>query len=194
MDGTPDLVTRRLRMRPFRAGDAAWFAAMNGDPVVMRHFPGPLGRAESDAFLGRIVEGWAMRGWGLWAVGPPTADGIEAAPFGFVGLHPAPVIGPDAVEVGWRLRPTAWGNGFAAEAAREALRFAFETLRLDEVVSFTVPANHNSRRVMAKIGLTHDPLRDFDHPAIDPALHPSLVRHVLYAVGRDRFRPVPPRS
>jgi RimJ/RimL family protein N-acetyltransferase len=180
---TPVRATRRLWMRPFRAEDAGWFAAMNADPRVMRHFPGVLDRDGSDRFLGRIIEGWADRGWGLWAVGARIDDGAGGEPFGFVGLHPASVVGPDAVEVGWRLQHRVWGQGFAPEGAREALRYAFDVLGLDEVVSFTVPGNHNSRRVMAKIGLVHDPARDFDHPGIDASSHPSLVRHVLY-VGR----------
>ena len=138
MNASREFVTRRLRMRPFRADDGAWFAAMNADPVVMRHFPGPLDRDASDAFLARIVEGWAERGWGLWAVGPNEDGAMPAEPIGFVGLHPAAMIGAGVVEVGWRLRPPAWGRGFAPEAARAALRVAFDVIGLDEVVSFTV--------------------------------------------------------
>jgi RimJ/RimL family protein N-acetyltransferase len=56
-------------------------------------------------------------------------------------------------------------------------------------VSFTVPQNRNSRRVMEKVGMTHRPERDFDHPRVDPTTHPQLVRHVLYSVTRaDRNR------
>jgi RimJ/RimL family protein N-acetyltransferase len=84
------------------------------------------------------------------------------------------------VEIGWRLAARYWGQGFATEAARGALEFGFDILKLDEIVSFTVPANHRSRRVMEKIGMTRIPAEDFDHPML-PEDH-RLRRHVLYRI------------
>ena len=81
-------------------------------------------------------------------------------------------------EIGWRFRPEFWGKGYATEAARLALRYAFSTLRLPEVVSFTAEANLRSVRVMQHLGMTHDPKENFDHPKL-PAGH-LLRRHVLY--------------
>jgi ribosomal-protein-alanine N-acetyltransferase len=86
-----------------------------------------------------------------------------------------------AVEVGWRLARSAWGNGYATEAARAALSFGFEEAGLNEVVSFTAPANRRSRAVMERIGMSRDPRDDFDHPGL-PGGHP-LRPHVLYRVG-----------
>jgi len=83
-----------------------------------------------------------------------------------------------AVEIGWRLASDTWGLGLATEGAGAVARFAFETAGLEELVSFTVPANMRSRRVMEKIGMTHDPADDFDHPRIAEG-HP-MRRHVLY--------------
>ena len=83
----------------------------------------------------------------------------------------------------WRLRRTSWGHGYATEAARECLRFAFETLTLPEVVAFTVPANVRSRALMQRLGMVHNPREDFDHPRLPPG-H-ALRRHVLYRLGRD---------
>ena len=88
------------------------------------------------------------------------------------------------VEVGWRLARSAWGHGFASEAAREALRVGFDELGLDEVVSFTPVGNTRSRAVMERLGMAHDPADDFDHPAV-PVGDP-LRRHVLYRLGRAR--------
>jgi ribosomal-protein-alanine N-acetyltransferase len=83
-----------------------------------------------------------------------------------------------AVEVGWRLARAAWGHGYATEAARAALGFGFDTVGLAEVVSFTSTTNTRSQAVMRRLGMTHDPADDFDHPRL-PEGH-RLRRHVLY--------------
>jgi RimJ/RimL family protein N-acetyltransferase len=86
-----------------------------------------------------------------------------------------------AVEVGWRLARPAWGNGYATEAGRAALAFGFEQADLSEVVSFTSAGNVRSRAVMGRLGMSHDPADDFDHPSL-PADDP-LCRHVLYRIA-----------
>lgn len=174
------LRTERLLLRRWRAEDRAPFAALNADARVMEFFPATLSRAESDALAERIEAHFAERGFGLWALEVPGA-----VPFaGFVGLsvprfaaHFTP-----CVEVGWRLAAEHWGRGYAPEAARAALAHGFGALELREIVSFTAPANANSRRVMAKLGMRRDPADDFDHPSL-PAGHP-LRRHVLYRLAR----------
>jgi RimJ/RimL family protein N-acetyltransferase len=179
-----ELRTERLLLRRWRDADRDPFAALNADPVVMEHFQRPLTRAESDDFVDRIEACFDERGWGLWAV-----EVVGGPPFvGYVGLWDASYATPDGVEVGWRLARQAWGHGYAPEAAGEVLRFAFDVVGLGEVVSFTVPQNTNSRRVMEKIGLRRDPSRDFDHPRVDPVEHPRLVRHVFYAATADEWR------
>jgi RimJ/RimL family protein N-acetyltransferase len=181
---TPTLHTDRLLLRPWRDDDREPFAAINADPVVMEHFQQPLTRAESDGFVDRITACWEANGWGLWAV-----EVVGGAPFiGYVGLWPADYVAPGTVEVGWRLAAAAWGRGYAPEAATTSLRFGFEDRGLDEIVSFTVPQNRNSWRVMEKIGLRRRPERDFDHPRVDPDLHPHLVRHVFYGVSAPEWR------
>jgi len=89
------------------------------------------------------------------------------------------------VEVGWRLAVEAWGHGYATEAARAALAFGFESRGLEEILSWTVPANVRSRAVMERIGMTRDPADDFDHPNI--AVGSPLRRHVLYRLSRERW-------
>ena len=148
---------------------------MGADPDVMRFFPSTMSREESDAFVDRASALIEERGWGLWAVEVPGV-----APFvGFVGLN-VPRFMPETVEAGWRIMKEHWGNGYATEAAREALRYGFEELGLDEIVAFTTVTNTPSRRVMERIGMTHDPARDFDHPSVPDG---PLKRHVLYATG-----------
>jgi ribosomal-protein-alanine N-acetyltransferase len=169
-----------LRLRRWTDDDLVPFAAMNADARVMEHFPKVLTREESDAVGARIRAHFDANGYGLWAV-----DVLGGAPFaGFVGLHDpgAELLGVPCVEVGWRLAHACWGKGYATEAAREALRFGFDALGLDEIVSMTVPANVRSRRVMETIGMIRDEAGDFDHPRI-PEGHP-LRRHVLYRMTR----------
>jgi RimJ/RimL family protein N-acetyltransferase len=172
--------TERLLLRQWRDEDREPFAAMNADPEVMRHFPAPLTRAESDAFVDGVSGQLADHGWGLWAL----QDATTGTFLGFTGLAVPrfEAAFTPAVEVGWRLRRDAWGHGYASEAARAALAVGFGDLGLDEIVSFTSVGNVRSRAVMARIGMTHDPADDFDHPALAEG-HP-LRRHVLYRLRR----------
>lgn len=178
-----ELHTLRLVLRRWREADREPFAGLNADPRVMRFFPAVLSRRQSDDLFARIEQHFATHGFGPWAV---EVRGV--APFvGFVGLS-VPAFGAHftpCIEVGWRLDARHWGRGYASEGARAALRFAFDVLALDEVVSFTVPDNAASRAVMTRIGMGHDPADDFDHPAL-PEGHP-LRRHVLYRIARSRF-------
>ena len=180
----PELRTARLILRGWRDDDRAPFAALNADPAVVEYLGPARDRAASDALLDAIVEGWDSNGFGLWAV-----EREEDRSFiGFIGLsRPSfDAAFTPAVEVGWRLARHAWGHGYATEAARAALDFGFETVGLDEIVSFTVPANIRSRAVMKRIGMQHDASDDFDHPRL-PEDHP-LRRHVLYRLRRDDWR------
>lgn len=180
---TPTLRTSRLILRSWRDDDLPLFAKLNADPRVMEHFPGVLTRAESDQLAARIIRHFAEHGFGLWAVEVP-----EVASFGgFVGLavpqfeaHFTP-----CVEIGWRLARHHWGRGYATEAAGAAMAFAFVELGLDEVVSFTSRGNRASRRVMEKLGMSHSPEDDFDHPCLAPG-HP-LQLHVLYRLRRTEW-------
>ena len=175
-----ELCTPRAVLRHWRDDDREPFAELNADPDVMEHFPKVLTRADSDAFVDRIMAGLTERGWGLWSVEVTATGGFA----GFVGLNPVTFDArfTPAVEIGWRLGRSYWGQGIATEAARAALSYAFGTLALDEVVSFTSTTNLRSQRVMQKLGMHHDPADDFDHPALPPGHH--LRRHVLYRVAR----------
>ena len=176
-----ELVTQRLRLRQWTAADLEPFALLNADPVVMEFMGRSLTRAESDNFAQGAEAVIAQRGWGLWAV--ELREGREF--IGCVGLSVPLFQAPftPCVEILWRLKRTSWGRGFATEAARKSLEFAFVSLGLFEVVAFTVPANSRSRAVMERLGMNHDAADDFDHPRL-PAGHP-LRRHVLYRLTRE---------
>ena len=162
------LSTPRLILRPWRDEDGDAFAAMFDDPAVMEFLLPHTGRAAIDAFIGRIKQNFAERGFGLWAVEVPGV-----APF------------MPAIEVGWRLASAYWGKGYATEGAKAALDAGFSKFGLNEIVSFTVPANRRSWRVMQRIGMTRDPAGDFDHPRVPDGS--PLKRHLLYRISRARW-------
>lgn len=170
--------TPRLILRRWRESDRKPFAALNADPVVMEYFPERLTRQQSESLIEEIEAGLEERGYGLWAVQVEATSEF----IGFTGLE-VPTFNASftpAVEVGWRLARSAWGNGYATEAARASLAFGFEEVGLVEIVSFTAATNMRSRAVMDRIGMIHKPGDDFDHPGL-PNGHP-LSRHVLYRV------------
>jgi RimJ/RimL family protein N-acetyltransferase len=159
----------------------------------MEHFAAALSREESDLLASRIEAHFEQHGFGLWAVEIPNVTTFA----GFIGLSVPSFEAPftPCVEIGWRLAPEYWGLGYATEGARTVLDFAFRELGLDEVVSFTVPANLRSRRVMEKIGMVHNPADDFDHPVRADGQWPR--RHVLYRIARQalpNYRIHPPAS
>ncbi|MDH5373804.1 MAG: GNAT family N-acetyltransferase [Acidimicrobiia bacterium] len=179
-----EIRTERLLLRRWREADREPFAEMNADPAVMRHFITTLSRDESDAFIERVEEGFGIWGFGLWAIEVPGVRDF----IGFTGLWPPGFDAhfTPAIEIGWRLNQDSWGKGYATEAARAALAFGFERAKLDEIVSFTIPANQPSIAVMERLGMTHDPADDFDHPR--PAADSPLRRHVLYRMSAERWQ------
>jgi RimJ/RimL family protein N-acetyltransferase len=172
--------TDRLILRPLRDDDLPLVAAINGDPVAMRHFVKPMTREESDAWVARARAIEAEHGLGVWALEVPgLAPLIGVVGLGRTGLAPPLETG---VDIGWRLAPAYWGKGYATEGAKAALKFAFEQKGVTEVTSNTVLANTPSWRVMERIGMTRDLMGDFDHPRV-PDGHP-LKRHILYRLSR----------
>jgi len=176
--------TARLRLRRWREEDREPFYRINSDPRVMEHFPACLSREESDETIDRVEAHFKKRGFGLWA-----AELIETGELaGFIGLS-VPRFTTQftpCVEIGWRLGAQFWGRGLATEGARAAMRFGFEEVRLGEIVSFTVPANLRSLRIMEKLGMRRDPAADFDHPFIAEG-HP-LRRHLLYRLRAAEYQ------
>ena len=146
----------------------------------MEHFPATLSRTEAALLLARLEGGFERDGYGFWAV-ELRDDGTLA---GFVGLSPVAedMSFAPAVEVGWRLARDQWGRGIAYEAAEATLAHGFTVLGVDEIVAYTTVRNARSRRLMERLGMSHDPRADFDHPRIEPAS--PVARHVVYRIGR----------
>jgi ribosomal-protein-alanine N-acetyltransferase len=175
-------------MRRWTGTDREPFAALNADPQVMEHFPAPLSRAESDALIDRIEARFDESGFGLWALEVAATGEF----IGFAGLSVARFQAhfTPAVEIGWRLARSAWGHGYATEAALRALGYAFDDAHIDEVVSFTSVLNVRSQAVMRRIGMSRDPSGDFEHPLV-PEGH-RLRHHVLYRITAVRWKDVRP--
>ncbi len=175
-----ELETARLRLRQWRDSDYPLVAQMNADPEVMEYFPSTLDEQQTREAVDRYRSGIEERGWGFWAV-EQRANGEF---IGIVGISPVADELPcaPAVEIGWRLRKASWRQGYAGEAARACLDYAFDTLGLEEVVAITTIGNAPSRAVMRSLGM-HDSGEDFVHPRVDP--DSPIADHVLYRIGRD---------
>jgi ribosomal-protein-alanine N-acetyltransferase len=172
--------TERLLLRRWRDGDREPFAELNADPEVMEHFQATLTRELSDAFVDRIEAQFDEHGYGLWALELRATGSF----IGFTGLawQTFPAHFTPALEVGWRWRRSAWGHGYASEAARASLDYGFTQAGVEEIVSMTTRRNERSRRVMERIGMTRDPADDFEHPNVPEG---SPIRpHVLYRLRR----------
>jgi RimJ/RimL family protein N-acetyltransferase len=177
------LVTERLILRRWRDSDVAAFAKLNGDPEVMRYFPRTYDFEETKSRIAAWSEAFETRGYAPWAVEIPDLSPC----IGFVG--PALIGQPQwlagKLEMAWRLDRPFWGKGYATEAARAALRDAFERLQPPEIIAYTAAINLPSRRVIEKLGMTEDVASAFDHPALEA--NEALRPHVVYRLARPDF-------
>lgn len=172
-----ELRTDRLLLRGWRESDLAPWAAMNADPEVREYFPGVLTTEQSEASAAGFQADLDRRGWGWWAVEVRATGEF----IGFTGLDPVEDDMPfTGVEAGWRLARTAWGHGYATEAARAAVDFGFRRLGLAEVLAVTTATNLRSQAVMRRIGMTRDPADDFDDPSVPEG---PLRRNVVYRLA-----------
>jgi RimJ/RimL family protein N-acetyltransferase len=163
--------TPRTRLRCWQNSDRDAFAALHAHPEVMSDAGGPLDRQQSDAKLNSYVAAFDQCGFTRWAV-----ENLEGDFLGYVGLmpsRPAHPLGPHA-DIGWRLLRSAWGNGYATEAAEAALHDAFMRCGLTEVLAYTTPDNLRSQAVMARLRLRRDASRDFSEP-LGPRVWHCLV-------------------
>ncbi|MEV7379758.1 GNAT family N-acetyltransferase [Streptomyces lydicus] len=171
-----ELRTHRLTLRPWRDSDLEPWAAMNADPEVREHVGDLLTREQSDASVALFQAEFDQRGYGWWAVEVrATGDFI-----GFAGLDQVDDDMPfTGVEIGWRLARSAWGQGYATEAARTVLARGFDTLELPEILAVTTATNLRSQAVMRRLGMTRDPADDFDDPtAPEGPLRPNVLYRI----------------
>jgi len=170
------LETQRLILRRWRDSDLQIMADINQDPQVMEHFPAPKTLEETRRFIVGNRALYDQVGFCAYAVELKDNHGF----IGFVGLSP---VGEDmpcgpTVEIFWRIGTKYWGKGYASEAAQAVVDHAFNTLGLNELVSFTTTTNKRSEKLMQRLGFTRSEQDDFDHPKI--AEGHVLRRHVFY--------------
>jgi RimJ/RimL family protein N-acetyltransferase len=173
------LETERLILRERRDADRPIFAAIVGDPHVMRYYPATRTRAEADAWIDRMIAGLADGTSAFLAV-ERHSDGALLGLTG-TGLIRFEIPTAPKLEIGWLLGQQYWGQGYAPEGARASLAHAFDTLGAPEVVAFTARINQPSQAVMSKIGMTRDPAADFEHPSVP--VGNALRPHVLYRIA-----------
>ena len=170
------LQTKRLILRQWKDTDFESFYQLNADPTVMQYFPNCLNQSESNALAEKFQALIHENGWGFWAVELKATGQF----IGFTGLNTQPeqFIFSPCVEIGWRFAKQYWHQGYATEAAKACLKFAFEALQLNEVVSFTAVHNTASEHVMQRLGM--QAMFEFNHPALTQ--ESPLSRHILYKI------------
>lgn len=180
--------TDRLILRGWRDADVDPFHAMGNDPEVMRYLGPPMSRAEAEAAANRQNAFLASHGCCFWAAERKEGGAL----LGFCGVRPGPEGTPIAgeLEIGWRLRRDAWGQGYAREAAEAAIAWVWANTDAPEIAAMTVAANTNSWGLMERLGMQRDLGADFDHPGV-PDGNP-LKRHILYRIARPISRRVAP--
>ncbi len=177
-----ELKTKRLLLRQWRDKDFIDFARLNSDPEVMEFLPKILSVKESNSLAEKIITLISEYGWGFWAVECTNNNSF----IGFVGLHEPKYELPvkPCVEIGWRLAREYWGKGYATEAGNASLEFAFKTLNLNEIYSFTSVKNKKSEAVMKRLQLINTQ-SNFDHPSIP--VDSQCSEHVLYKINKEKW-------
>jgi RimJ/RimL family protein N-acetyltransferase len=172
----------RLGFRNWSEKDLDEFAAMNADPEVMKHFPKTLTREESDIALNKFQNLFEEKGYTYYAI-----DLLETGEFiGFIGLADKDFESDftPAVDIGWRLKKSAWGKGLATEGALKCLEYGFKNLGLHTVISICPIVNTGSENVMKKIGMQKKKI--FMHPQLGD--FPALQKCVLYQIDKNENR------
>lgn len=177
--------SERLSFRNWQDSDRTLFHLINSDDRVMEFFPFRRTRAETDAKMDEFAAAIDKDGFGF----TPAVVKTTGEPIGFIGItdadHMEPHLPRGTIQICWRLAPQFWGMGYATEGANAWLRFGFEQLGLDEIVSFAVWNNTASLTVMQRIGMRPAPEKDFDDPQPN---HPHLERTVVYRLTREDWR------
>jgi RimJ/RimL family protein N-acetyltransferase len=172
--------SERLGFRNWEEHDVEEFALMNADPEVMEHFPAPMSFEESREFIQRLLSHYDKWGYNYFATEILATDEL----IGFIGLAYQDFESnfTPCTDIGWRLKRSAWGFGYATEGARRSLEYGFEHLNIDRIISTCPASNNKSVHVMNKIDMTR--MGVFNHPKLKE--HPTLEKCIWYEIKRQK--------
>lgn len=168
--------SKRLGFRNWKKEDLINFAAINSDTDVMRHFPKPLTQNETADFIVRLQNHYEKNGYNYFA----TEILATGELIGFIGLAFQEYVSEltPATDIGWRLKKTAWGKGYATEGAKRCLEYAFNELGLKRIVTTCTIENEKSENVMRKIGMFRK--GEFKHPKLKE--YPNFEKCIWYEI------------
>ena len=168
--------TEHIGLRNWLPSDLDPYTHMCQDPEVMKYFPAGLTRKEAEHFIHRMQTHFTKYGFCYFA-----ADLLKSDEFiGFVGILHQNYKSDytPCVDIGWRLKRSVWGKGYATEAAEACLKFAFSKMNVKEIYSFATIDNTGSENIMKKIGMEF--ISTFDHPYLKD--HPEMKECVVYNI------------
>lgn len=166
----------RLGFRKWSKEDLNEFAKLNSDEEVMEHFPKTLTLEEVELFIEKLNSHFDKNGFTYYAT-----EILETKEFiGMIGLafQEYKTAYTPAIDMGWRLKRSAWGNGYATEGAKKCLEYAFNTLGIKSIISVCTIKNSKSEKVMKKIGMRK--IGEFNHPKM--AEQPEYEKHYCYQI------------
>ncbi len=156
------LTTERLLLREFELADSDALMEVLGDPIAMQYYPAPFSRGEVDEWIGRNRARYRDAGFGMWAM--VLQDSGEL--IGDCGCFVRELEGEYECELGWHVRRDLWNRGYATEAARHCMEYAFLRLGMKRIIALVRPENLSSCRVAEKNGMWRDRVifwRGYDH-------------------------------
>lgn len=171
------LETQRLILRTITPGDAALQDRLLNTPAVMQHLGGVKERHEIEAKHARSIALFARQGVGFMMMIEKDRSGCAADLVGHAGVKRvdsphAPNCGDH--EIGWLVREDRWRRGYAHEAMRAIIDWAFMRTQAPHLVALTSNANAASWRLMEKLGMERRPDLDFTDPAFGPSDNPII--------------------
>ncbi|WCO00332.1 GNAT family N-acetyltransferase [Psychroserpens ponticola] len=176
--------SERLGFRNWNKNDLNEFAEINADLEVMEYFPNPLTTSETSEFIDRLQKHYDNKGYNYFAT-----ELLETGELiGFIGLayQEYQTKFTPATDIGWRLKKSVWGNGYATEGAKKCLEFAFNTLNLEKIISVFTEKNIKSEQVMKKIGMKK--IGTFKHPKLKK--HPKFETCICYEIHRTDWQKI----
>lgn len=173
--------TSRLILREWEETDLESLIQLNADEKVMEYFPKTLSVEETKNFYQLMITEFKQCGFGIYAV--EVKENKEF--IGLIGFHQATFAADftPCIEIGWRLKKEAWGNGYATEGATACLKYGFNELGFSDIYSFTANINEPSKNVMKKIGMNF--IKTFNHPRVEQ--RSPLYKHVLFHISKNEY-------